>query len=85
MNAAWNPAVGENFTKVMRQIRDGQRFAVYKQSAYTDKQMVNMGEKSSSTPSYSRVPTEDGWSLPRQIGLGRTLSCTFRLHTKSGR
>ena len=45
MEAARNPSAGENFKKVMRQMQDGQRFAVYTDSAYTDKQMVNMGEK----------------------------------------
>eukprot|EP00804_Cyclotella_cryptica_P015700 CCRYP_018925-RA/>CCRYP_018925-RA protein AED:0.49 eAED:0.35 QI:0/-1/0/1/-1/1/1/0/535 len=45
MEASWNPAGGENFTKVIRQLRDGQRFATYTNNAYSDKQLVQMGEK----------------------------------------
>jgi hypothetical protein len=35
MEVAWNPAAGENFTKVMRQMRDGQRFALGKRTSST--------------------------------------------------
>eukprot|EP00804_Cyclotella_cryptica_P000468 CCRYP_020025-RA/>CCRYP_020025-RA protein AED:0.99 eAED:0.41 QI:0/-1/0/1/-1/1/1/0/386 len=45
MEASWNPAGGQNFTRVIRQIRDGQCFAVYTNNAYFDKQLVQMGKK----------------------------------------
>jgi hypothetical protein len=86
MEAAWNPSAGENFTKVMRQMRDGQRFAVYTDSAYTDKQMVNMGEnKLCWTHNVSRVHMANGWKRPRPTKPGPTSSSTSMQLTKFGK
>jgi len=45
METPWNLVVGENFTKVIHQIRDGQCFATYTGNEFTNKQLVTMGEK----------------------------------------